>query len=235
MGKEGDAVKTYAFVFARGGSKRLPGKNIKNFCGKTLLEHSVSIAKLIPEVSHVFVSTDEFSISEVAQNLGVHTIERPSDLAQDNTPEWLAWRHAVMWAQEHCGPFDRFLSLPTTSPLRIVSDIQKCLDALNEDTDVVITMTESQLSPWFNMVSADHQGFVTLLNSHEDHYTCRQQLPKTFDVTTLAYVCRPHFILNKNSLWEGRVKGVSIPKERAIDIDTELDFKIAEFLKMNFI
>ena len=88
-------MKTFAFIFARGGSKELPGKNIRNLNGVPLLAHSILKAKKVKSISRVFVSTDDEAIAKVAIRYGAEVIERPVELAGDNSPEWLAWRHAI--------------------------------------------------------------------------------------------------------------------------------------------
>ena len=223
-------MKTFAFVFARGGSKSVPGKNIREFSNQPLLIYTLEIAKKIQEISNIFVSTEDIQIAEVANKWGAIVIDRPKELAQDDSPEWLAWQHAVEWALEHRGNFDRFVSLPTTSPLRNKTDVQACLDALDGKTDMVLTMTETNRSPWFNMVRVREDGYVSLLIEGSNHFIRRQDVPKSYDMTTVAYVSRPSFILSEKNLFNGKVKAVLIPTERSIDIDTELDWEVAEYL-----
>jgi len=222
-------MNTFAFIFARGGSKGLPKKNIRNFNGKPLLAYSILIAKQLTGVSRVFVSTDDKEIADVGVEYGAEIIDRPEELAKDDSPEWLAWRHAIEWLEGRGEDFDRFLSLPTTSPLRSTDDIDNCLNQLDDNTDMVVTVTETSRSPFFNMVRKEGE-YVRLLVDSEDVYSRRQDVPKAFDMTTVAYVTRPKFILDNNAIFQGKVKSVFIPNERAIDIDTQLDFDIAEFL-----
>jgi len=221
-------MKTHAFIFARGGSKEIPGKNIQLLGGKPLLAWSIEIARDILEIKRTFVSTDNAEIAEVARQLGAEVIDRPAELAQDDTPEWLAWQHAVKWAQNEYGNFDRFISLPTTSPLRNKDDVLNCLSHLDNQTDIVVTITETSRSPWFNMVRVGEDKRLRLMV--DGNYTRRQDVPKGYDMTTVAYATNPVFIMNNEKIWDGRVKGILIPRERALDIDTELDLKIAEFL-----
>ncbi|MDC3216797.1 acylneuraminate cytidylyltransferase family protein [Candidatus Pseudothioglobus singularis] len=224
-------MKIYAFIFARGGSKGVPGKNIKLLAGKPLLAHAIELADKVPVIDSVFVSTDDESIANVANQYGAEVINRPKALAQDDTPEWLAWQHAIKWVNNNRGAFDVFVSLPTTSPLRNENDIERCVNALDDNSDIVLTASETTRSPWFNMVSIDQKGNTKLLIDSSASYSRRQDVPKAFSLTTVAYVSRPEFIINSGHIFDGRVKSVMIPEERSIDIDTELDFKIANFLK----
>jgi len=223
-------MKTFAFIFARGGSKGVPGKNIKEICGKPLLAYAIEIAQSVDRIEKIFVSTEDENIATVAKEFGAEIIPRPNNLAQDDSPEWLAWQHAIKWLGNAGQSFDTFVSLPTTSPLRNKKDITKCLNSLNEETDLVIGVTEAARSPWFNMVKQDNDGYLKVLMRDENKYIRRQDTPKIYDMTTIAYVSRPEFIMNENGGFDGRVKGVEIPPERALDIDTEFDFEIAEFL-----
>jgi CMP-N-acetylneuraminic acid synthetase len=222
-------MKTFAFIFARGGSKGVPGKNIRNLDGKPLLVHSIEVAKSIDEISRIFVSTDDQNIADIGVDCGAEIINRPAEFSQDNSPEWMAWRHAVKWLEDKGELFDRFVSLPTTSPLRNKGDVIKCLNLLDKQTDIVVTMTDTSRSPYFNMVSKEGEC-IKLLAKSEKGYSRRQDVPLAYDMTTVAYVTRPDFIKNSNKVFDGRVKAVLIPKERAIDIDDEIDFKMAEML-----
>ena len=226
-------MKTYAFIFARGGSKSVPGKNIKELCGKPLIAYSIEIAKEIGRIDKIFVSTEDDNIATVAKKFGADIIPRPINLAQDDSPEWLAWQHAIKWLGERGDDFEIFISLPTTSPLRNKSDITQCLAFLDEKTDVVVGVTEAVRSPYFNMVRKDSNDFIDVIMKNDNHYARRQDTPAIFDMTTVGYVSRPEFIENSTGIFDGQVKGVEIPTERALDIDTELDFKIAELLLQN--
>lgn len=222
-------MKTFAFIFARGGSKGLPGKNLRSVGDKSLLAHSIVVAQSLDEVDEIFVSTDSDDIAQAATALGVEVIRRSIDLAGDNSPEWQSWQHAIKWAYEEREQFDRFLSLPPTAPLRDRSDVQAALDRLDADTDFVITMTDSHRNPWFNMVAESGNGLKRVIEPAEP-YAQRQDAPQSFDMTTVAFVGRPDFIVENLSIWDGRLAGVTVPAGRAVDIDTEFDLQFAEFL-----
>ncbi len=222
-------IKTRAFIFARGGSKGIIGKNLVKFNGYPLIAHSILLAQKLNCIEKIYVSTDSDQIADVSIKYGVSIIKRPKNLATDDSPEWLSWQHAIKNSIVNDGDFARFLSLPTTSPLRIESDIKKCLDALNNKIDIVITATESKRSPWFNMTTIDSNG-LTKLVINDGSYVRRQDTPNCFDLSTVAYVSTPKFILKNNRIWEGNVATVLIPPERAIDIDNQLDLDFARFL-----
>jgi CMP-N-acetylneuraminic acid synthetase len=221
-------MKTYAFVFARGGSKGLPGKNIKSFHGKPLIAYSIQMAHQLSAIAEVFVSTDCEEIASVAKYYSAQVIMRPPELATDTALEWFAWRHAVTTIRNKGDDFDVFLSLPATSPLRSETDVDQCLNHLDAKTDGVIAVTHAHRNPYFNMVIRDDDAYSNVVLNNNS--TRRQDAPKLYDITTVAYVTRPDFILNNNRLFDGQVKSVIVPKERSIDIDDLFDFKCAEAL-----
>jgi len=227
-------MKFNAFIFARGGSKGLPKKNILKLGGIPLVAHSINHAKKIENINKIFVSTDNKEISEIAQKYGASVIDRPSDLAKDDSPEWLSWQHAIKYVFEKYGKFEGFVSLPTTSPLRSCEDIENCINNLNNNVDFVITISDSKRSPWFNMVTSKKDGNLKLVNEIKNQTIIRRQdVPETFDITTVAYVSKTNFILNSESIWDGVVRGVKIPQKRAIDIDTKMDFEFAKYIYEN--
>ncbi len=221
--------RTFAFIFARGGSKGLPGKNIMELGGLPLLAHGIRLAQAMERVERVFVSTDDPQISAVATEFGAEVIDRPADLATDNASEWMAWQHAINHVRAQELDFDVFISLPATSPLRNAQDVGNCLDALQADVDVVITVTPSARSPYFNMITTDSAGLAQVVLGTAQ-FQRRQDVPPVYDITTVAYVARPDFILTHERLFDGRVRPVLVPKERAVDIDDAYDFKLAQAL-----
>jgi len=225
-------MKTYAFIFARGGSKGVPGKNIKEICGKPLIAYSIGIAKEIKSIEKIIVSTEDDNIAAIAREYGANVIDRPPKLALDDSPEWLAWRHALNFLQDTEGALPEVMVLlPTTAPLRFPLDIENCLDAYQRtDVDMIITVTDAHRSPYFNMVKTNADGTVGLVIPPASAIARRQDAPEVYDMATVCYVTNPAFILAHNAIFEGRVKAVHVPIERAIDIDTLLDFQIAESL-----
>ncbi|CAM3815290.1 cytidylyltransferase domain-containing protein [Vibrio aerogenes] len=222
-------MKYFAFIFARGGSKGLPGKNIKPLAGKPLLEYSIDTAQAAPSVARVFVSTDDKEIAAVAKNAGAIVIDRPVELATDQSPEWLSWRHAVEWASQHYGEFDGFVSLPATSPLRSVDDVEHAIEKLqSQDADICISVTPSSRSPYFNMVKANESDLMELVIQPDNEVCRRQDVPEVFDITTVVYVTTPAFVMNHYGLFSGKVASIEVPKSRAVDIDDIYDFHLAE-------
>ena len=226
-------LKTVVFIFARGGSKGVPGKNIKILGNKPLIAHAIEIGLETPNVETVIVSTDDLAIAEVAKAHGAEVpFMRPPNLALDHSPEWLAWRHAINWYRDHRGEFDVFVSLPTTSPFRLVQDVENTIQSLTsaEDVDIAITVSKANRSPYFNMVKIDTNGYSQLVIPSANDVFRRQDAPTLYDITTVAYAARPQFVMESGSIFSGRVKAVQVPRERSLDIDTPFDFMLAEAL-----
>lgn len=224
-----------ALICARGGSKGLPGKNIRPLNGTPLIGWSIKIAKEIKRVSSVIVSTDSKEIAKIALEYGAEVpFMRPENLALDNSPEWLVWRHSINYLEsQQSEKIDALVVLPVTAPLRSIRDVNKCIDLFEKKkADSVITVSESSRNPYFNMIVKDSKGYSSLVIQPDKEIKRRQDAPQIFDMTTVAYVVSTSFVKTHNDIFEGRVKSIIIPPERAIDIDTILDFKIAEYLHL---
>ena len=154
---------------------------------------------------------------------------RPSNLAEDNTPEWLVWQHAIK--NYFVDANNDLIVLPPTAPLRETKDLIHAVDVfLSGLYDVIITTTPSAKNPTFNMVKENSNGSVTLASEPPQPVYRRQDAPKIFDITTNCYITSADFVLNHNNLFDGRVGHVVVQPETAVDIDTELDLQWAEFL-----
>ena len=229
-------MKYIVLICARGGSKGLPGKNIKPLNGIPLIGWSINIAKQIDRVSRIIVSTDSEEIAKVALEYGAEVpFMRPKELAQDDSPEWRVWRHAISYIEENDDEsIDALVSLPVTAPLRSVEDINTCIDLFeSNEIDSVVTVSEANRSPYFNMTVNNDSGYASLVIAPESKITRRQDAPEVYDMTTVAYVVNVGFVKKHNGVFEGRVKSVVIPRERAVDIDDLMDFKIAELMLKN--
>lgn len=226
-----ESVELFCIYFCARRLERHSAKNITLLNGKPLIAYSIETALACPSISRVIVSTDDEEIALVARQYGAEVpFMRPKELAQDNSSEWQAWQHAIRFMQK-CDAFDVFVSLPATAPLRNVEDVEKCINLLSHaDTDIVVTVKPAERNPYFNMVKVDRDGFSHLVCKGDDVVYNRQVAPMLYDMTTVAYVAKPDFILNATSIFEGRVRSVVVPAERAIDIDTPFDLKIADML-----
>lgn len=224
-------MKNFAFIFARGGSKGLAGKNILPISGKTLVELAVEIAFDSSLIEEVFVSTESAEIANIGKASGATIIDRPAYLSEDDSNEWKAWQHAVEWVKRRRGDFDYFVSLPPTSPLRAVEDVEAAiLEIFKKKAEICISVTPTNHSPYFNMVNIGDDGSVNLVIEPKRRIFRRQDSPKIFNITTVVYVAKPDFILRCNNIFAGKVTSVIVPKNRSVDIDDIYDFKLAEII-----
>ncbi len=216
--------KIYVFIFARSGSKGIKNKNLKKIKDKSLLELSINTAKKI-NPDKIFISSDSKKIEAIAKKNKVDFINRPKKLCSDKSPEILSWKHAINCVGIN---FDIFISLPTTAPLRSISDIKKCIQKkINKKNDIVVCITKSKKSPYFNMVTKKNNSLKKIINSDISR---RQDCPISYDLTTISYVTTPNYILKSNNIFAGLVHGVEVPYERSIDIDDKYDLEYARFL-----
>ncbi len=223
------------FIFARGGSKGVHRKNVRSLCGKPLIAHAIDAALASRYIKRVVVSTDDAEIAEVARRHGADVpFMRPAELATDTAAEWLAWRHAISHVNSEQGvaPLDVFVSIPATAPLRIAADVDACVNTfLETQADVTIMVAEAHRSPWFNMVVVDPARSARLVMAGTGREIIRRQdAPPVYDITTVAYAAKPDFVLNSFGIFSGKCSAAIIPVERSLDIDTEYDWEIAEFL-----
>lgn len=220
-----------AFIFARGGSKGVPHKNIFPVAEKPLIAHSIESALSSNTVGHVVVSTDDDQIAKTAKAYGADVLKRPAELSSDTAAETLAWRHAIESFPEHFGPSGQpFISLPATSPLRAPEDIDNAVQRYTkDDCDMVFGITPSHRNPYLNMVTVDANGHIHIAIPGSDAVR-RQDVPDMYDITTCVYVGNPAYILRCKKLMEGRIGYVIIPAERALDIDNYYDMHLAELM-----
>jgi CMP-N,N'-diacetyllegionaminic acid synthase len=220
---------TIATICARGGSRGVPGKNIRPLLGKPLIAYSIEQALAEPQIDSVFVSTDSPAIAAVARDAGAEVpFLRPSALATNSAAKLPVIEHLVAWVRDHVGPVHRIVDLDPTSPLRDVSDISACLDLLDVNTDAVITGYKSDKNPYFNMVEPSPDGGIQLVKSVPGGVVARQAAPLVYAMNASIY-CWYYHTLNKG-LWQGKTRIHVMPRERSIDIDDQLDFQLVELL-----
>ena len=151
-----DQGQVIALIPARGRSKGVPRKNLRPLAGKPLIVHTIEVARACAGIDRVVVSTEDDEIAETALAAGAEVpFRRPAELATDDAPEWLVWRHAVETLVVD-GTISAVASLSVTAPLRAVSDVEACLALLRDsDADLVLTVCASDRHPRFNMVSLE--------------------------------------------------------------------------------
>jgi N-acylneuraminate cytidylyltransferase len=223
-------VTTLALVPARGGSKGLPGKNLRPLAGLPLVVHSLRLAALCPEVARTVVSTDSEEIAEVARAAGGEVpFLRPPGLARDETPMLPVLRHAVA---ELGDGHDALLLLDPTSPGRLPEDVARAheLLAASPDADGVVSVSEPPFNPiWHAVVERD--GYLEPLLAEGRAYGRRQDVPRVLRINAALYLFRVEFLRREREAWQnGRHRLLEIPDLRAFHIDTEEDFRVCELV-----
>ena len=223
--------KNVAFIFARGGSKGIKDKNIYLLNNKPLISYTIEAAISSKIFDDIVVSTDSKKIALIANSHGIEVNNlRPSSLASDDSPELLSWKYEIKRYQEKYS-FDNFYCLPCTSPLRSVEDIINMGNFFNKNKyDLVLGVTESSKSPLFNMVEKKSDGSLKKIIDRGENITRRQDSETFFDITTVCYISRPEYIIKTESIFDGNIGGFNIPRERSLDIDSEYDMDIANYL-----
>jgi len=217
---------------ARGGSKGLPGKNIKMFCGKPLIAHTIEQARQSKYIDRVIVSTEAEEIAQISVKYGAEVpFIRPMELAGDSSSTVDVLLHAINWLENvDRYTFDILVLLHVTTPLRSIEDIDKSVTLLvEEQADNVFSVTEAHRNPYFNMVEEGSDGFVMLVK--EGCFSTRQVAPKVYDMNASIYVWWKNVLKEGKKIFLKKTKAYVMPKERSIDIDDDLDFRIAEFLR----
>ncbi len=218
-------------IFARGGSKGLPDKNIRLLLGKSLIQRAIETAYAVPEISRIIVSTDSLEIANLALENGAEVpFIRPDHLATDTSAEIDAWKHLLSYLKDKESLLPEIMvSLPVTAPMRSVQDVSDAIQLfLSTDSDLVVAVSEAQRNPYFNMLIKENDYFK--LGNSSLNITRRQDAPTYYDLSTVVYVIDSDFTLKTPRILDGKTRAIVIPRERALDIDDLHDFKFAEFL-----
>jgi len=236
--------KILVTICARGGSKGIPGKNIRILGGKPILAYSIEAAKKCDYIDTVLVSTDDKAIQEVAIKYGANSpFMRPKKLANDSIGRIAAVVHAFQKAEKYFNEkFDVIVDLGNMAPLRTQQDIKNVIEMLvnNKKTDVVYSVALCARNPYFNMVEIGKNGYAHLSKNCKNPPSCRQQAPKVYDMNDSIYAYRRDFIL-KNLDMAFPIQQIKNSKqmiyvmsdESSVDIDREVDFLLVEQMIKN--
>lgn len=220
-------------ICARGGSKGVPNKNIREMHGKPLIAYSIEQAKQSRLFDYVAVSSDSAAILEAAKQWGADiVVERPGEMALDTSAKLPAIRHCMLEAERIANvEFSIIVDLDATSPLRTTSDIAESV-RLMETTGAsnLITGAPARRSPYFNLVELNEEGVVHLSKKLATPIVRRQDAPKCFDMNASIYIWRRDVLVNDNPLFLPDTLLYEMPEERSIDIDNELDWRFVELI-----
>ena len=220
--------KTFlAIIPARGGSKRLPRKNILDLCGKPLISWSIEAALKSKYISKVVVSSDDEEILNISSNFGADIIKRPYELANDTATTFDTVKHTI----DNFENYDYIVLLQPTSPLRNVKHIDEAIELLEEkQADAIVSVCEMDHSPlWSNTLPKD--GNMNNFLRDEVLNKRSQDLEKYYRVNGAVYICKTDKLLeNKSFFLKDNIFAYIMDKKNSIDIDEEIDFEIAKVL-----
>jgi CMP-N,N'-diacetyllegionaminic acid synthase len=227
------APKVLAIIPARGGSKGLPGKNIRSFAGLPLIAHSILCAKDCPSIARIVVSTDSDQIAATAIEYGAEVpFRRPAELATDTAPMWPVIKHALAQAESAFGEqYDAVVLLDPTSPARLPSDVESALATLTADPrcDGVIGVSEPEFSPYWHCVVEEGDYLRDLFPKAKD-FDRRQDVPVVYCINASLYAWRRSLVTDSDNWRSGRLRPHVVPAVRAIHIDEIHQFEIAELM-----
>lgn len=222
--------KILAIIPARGGSKGTPRKNIRLLCGKPLFAYTIETALGSKYIDRVVVSTEDREIAEIAKGCGAEVIPRPLELAKDDTPSLPVFQQVIkhLSETENFHP-DIIVILQPTSPLRTVEDINGAIQKFLETAcDSVVSVCEVECTPFW-MYTLEGGTLKPVIEGSDKISRC-QDTPKVYRLNGAVYVTHRNIIMEQSRVGGGDMRAYIMPIERSVDIDTELDFKLAELL-----
>lgn len=217
-----DGSSVLALVTARGGSKGLPGKNIRPVGGRPLIDFTVAAARGAACVDRVVLSTDDDAIARAAQAAGCEVpFRRPAELAGDEAQSI----DVVLHALDQLAPIDLVVLLQPTSPLRTAADIDAACERLvRSASPACVTVAAVEQSPYWMYRVDEHHHLLPLLSAPADA-TRRQDLPPVYTLNGAVYVARTDWLRRSRSFVTAETVAHVMPRERSLDIDTLDDFE----------
>lgn len=219
-------MRVLAIIPARGGSKGLPGKNIKPLCGKPLICYSIDVARSVVDDCDICVTTDDNSIIQTVESYGLKVpFVRPADLASESATTNDVLLHTLDFYKGQGLEYDVILLLQPTSPLRTLEQVQNAIDLYDPTYDMVVSVRESHSAA---VLCHDNcEGFLTptLTNAQR-----RQDAPTYYEYNGAIYVINVARLKEKGMSGFNKEKKYVMPLENSIDIDNLIDFRLAELL-----
>ena len=222
---------TLCTIAARGGSKGVPGKNLREIGGHPLIAYTIAQALACDLLDRVVVSTDSDAIADAARAYGADVpFMRPADLARDDSPKIPALQHAVREVEREAGRrVDIVVDLDATAPLRTTDDIRTCWDLVQRpETDLVFSVYPAEKNPYFNMVEVE-SGYARLVKQPAAPVTRRQDAPAVYAMNASIYAWRRDHLMDDGGLFGPRTR-VHVMAADTRDVDTPLDLAFLEFL-----
>jgi len=224
-------------ICCRGGSKGVPGKNIRLLNGKPLIAYSIETAHHCTMLDDVIISTDSAEIANIAIDYSAKVpFMRPASLATDEASKWPVFLHALETYEHQYGKeISYIVDMDVTVPLKTIADIDGAIKMalLYPETDVVITGYVPEKNPYFNMMEITSRGYAEIVKKSEGPIVRRQDAPKVFGLSGAAFVIKKSALYNYSHWSQAVCRVFEIPRERALDIDEEIDFELIKLLLRN--
>lgn len=226
-------MKPIAIIPARGGSKRIPRKNIYNICGKPMLAWPIEQALKSDLFSSIIVSTDDAEIAEVAEHYGARAIIRPAELATDTAEEIDAYEHVLQTLyDEHKVHPEYFCGIYPTAILIQDADLKAGLEQFNENNaDVVMSVSEYAIHPYKALMRNEETGFLEMVYPVECNTLRSQDYPLYTASNGTFYWFNVASFLKEKNYYPQRLDHYILPRTRAVDIDVPEDLEMAEIFK----
>lgn len=230
-------MKPLIIIPARGGSKGIPGKNIKPLGGKPLIAYSIDTATELcrkhgwPQ-ENIMVSTDSDDIAAVAESYGLKTsYRRPAELSTDQAGSREVMLHAADTARKAGTEFDYILLLQPTSPFRTVEDVEKCISVYEQELpDMAVTVKEASANPYYNCFETDPSTGALHISKGDGLFTRRQDAPRAWEFNGAVYAINPVSLANMPMGSFPKRIPCEMPADRSLDLDTPVDWMVAEAL-----
>ncbi len=218
---------------ARGGSKGIPGKNIKCLKGKPLIYYTIDAARCIVDDEHICVSTDDDSIINTVNQYGLKVpFKRPDYLATDTASTYDVLLHALHFYEDRGERFDAIVLLQATSPFRTGRHVKEALALYTKEIDMVVSVKEADSNPYYACFEEDVNGMLQI-SKGDGHYTRRQDCPLVYEYNGAIYVINPNTLKRMPINQFSKRKKYVMDREHSLDLDTMLDWQIAESLISN--
>lgn len=226
-----------ATICCRGGSKGVASKNIRLLNGVPLIGHTILQANKCSNIEDLIISTDAIEIAKIAQSYGAEVpFLRPDDLASDTASKWPVFIHALEHYEKMTGKtVDYLVDLDVTVPLKTSEDIDAAITLARSrpDVDVVITGYEPERNPYFNMMEINEEGYAEIVKKSDRPIVRRQDAPVVYSLSPAAYVVKRSALYEYEHWSKAKCLISPMPRDRAIDIDSEFDFQLVEFILTN--
>ncbi len=221
--------KVFCLIPARGGSKGIPGKNSRIIARKPLIAHSIEIAKKVKYIDDVFVSTEDKKLKKIAIKNGAKVIDRPPKLATDTANILDSIKHLIQNIPDANVENSLIAIFWTTTPIRKIKDIEKCIEMYDNKIDCVVSVMESKIRPSWLFVETNN--FLEFWQKGTPEPNRQQQKERFYYINGSVVVTSSKFLMKqKTNFLGGKMKGYLMDEKHSMDLDTKFDFELCKFI-----